>query len=53
MSNKIFVGNLPFSATASDLQALFAGFGAIKGDRTKALHHTLHHTLPYYLTTLL
>src|SRR5215467_14281535 len=29
MSNKLFVGNLPFSATENDLQDAFAAFGTV------------------------
>jgi cold-inducible RNA-binding protein len=29
MSNKMYVGNLPFSATEADLRGLFSEFGAI------------------------
>lgn len=31
MANKIFVGNLPFSASADDLETLFSGYGSIQG----------------------
>jgi hypothetical protein len=31
MANKIFVGNLPFSTTAGDLETLFVSYGEVQG----------------------